>query len=60
MAKHINRKKKEKETCRQLSESQMENLARLIIGEAECTDVSRGISRRRKRRLTPAGVTMIF
>ena len=42
MAKKTNPKKKEETTCRQLSELQTEDLARLIISEAGCTDISRG------------------
>ena len=42
MAKKTNPKKKEKTTCRQLSELQTEDLARLIISEAGYTDISRG------------------
>lgn len=61
MAKKINpEKKKEEETCKQLSELQTHNLAYLIISATSCTDVSRGINSRKKRKLPPAGATMIF
>lgn len=53
MAKKTNPKKKEETTCRQLSELQTEDLARLIISEAGCTDISRGTGSRKKRRLPP-------
>ena len=51
MAKKTNPKKKEETACRQLSELQTEDLARLIISEAGCTDISRGTGSRKKRRL---------
>lgn len=60
MAKKINHKEKEKEICKKLSELQLGDLARLIISEAGCTDVSRGTSGRKKRKLPHAGATMIF
>lgn len=60
MAKKTNPKKKEETACRQLSELQTEDLARLIISEAGCTDISRGTGSRKKRRLPPAGTVMIF
>lgn len=50
MAKKTNPKKKEETACRQLSELQTEDLARLIISEAGCTDISRGTGSRKKRR----------
>lgn len=60
MAKKTNPKKKEETACRQLSELQTEDLARLIISEAGCTDISRGTGSRKKRGLPPAGTVMIF
>ena len=48
MAKKTNPKKKEETACRQLSELQTEDLARLIISEAGCTDISRGTGSRKK------------
>ena len=59
-AKKTNPKKTEETACRQLSELQTEDLARLIISEAGCTDISRGTGSRKKRRLPPAGTVMIF
>ena len=48
MAKKTNPKKKEETACRQLSELQTEDLARLIISEAGCTDISRGTGSKKK------------
>lgn len=49
MAKKTNPKKKEETACRQLSELQTEDLARLIISEAGCTDISRGTQQKEKK-----------
>lgn len=59
MAKKL-KKEKEEESCKQLSESQTQALARLIINETESTDISRGINRNKKRRLPLAGSVMVF
>lgn len=52
---------KKEEICGQLSEQQVRDLARYIIGELEsATDISRGTERRKKRILPPPASVMIF
>lgn len=53
-------KKKEK-ACRQLSEQQVQELARYIINETElAADISRGVRERKKRLLPPPASVMVF
>ncbi|MBM6671775.1 hypothetical protein H6B14_13560 [Phocaeicola coprophilus] len=57
--KHI--KKKEEQACVQLTDYQLQELARQIVSELERqTDISRGTLRNRKRLLPPPGATMVF
>lgn len=48
------------ETCRLLPEHLTANLAALIIREAGSSDVSRGVTARKRRRLPPTGSVILF
>ncbi|WP_153880848.1 hypothetical protein [Bacteroides uniformis] len=56
----IKRNNQKKETCRLLPKSLTENLAGLIIREAGSSNVSRGVTSRKRRRLPPAESLMLF
>ena len=56
----MNKKKKDKETCRQLSEQAKDGLARLIILSVSSSHIRRGTSERKRRILPPPGSTMLF
>ena len=56
----MNKKKKDKETCRQLSEQAKDGLARLIILSVSSSHIRRGTSERKRRILLPPGSTMLF
>jgi len=52
---------KKEETCKLLSEREIQDLARYIINEVESsTDISRGTTQRRKRLLPTPSSVMIF
>ncbi len=56
----IKRNNQKKETCRLLPKSLTANLAGLIIREAGSSNVSRGVTSRKRRRLPPAESVMLF
>lgn len=58
--KRYGQEKKDKETCRQLSEQAKDGLARLIILSVSSSHIRRGTSERKRRILPPPGSTMLF